>query len=112
MQIPLKKGDGLFFNPALMHGAGANTSVDVQRMVNLLQISSAFGKAMESIDQQRMQLACYDDLSKTKLSNEELSAVATALSGRDILLEALEQQWPLKQLEEALYALSWRKASN
>jgi ectoine hydroxylase-related dioxygenase (phytanoyl-CoA dioxygenase family) len=134
VQIPLKKGDGLFFNPALMHGAGANTSVDVQRMVNLLQISSAFGKAMESIDQQRMQLACYDDLSKTKLSNEELSAVATALSdsypfssnmdrdapgaslkplsGRDILLEALEQQWPLKQLEEALYALRWRKASN
>jgi ectoine hydroxylase-related dioxygenase (phytanoyl-CoA dioxygenase family) len=134
VQIPLKKGDGLFFNPALMHGAGANISKDVQRMANLLQISSAFGKAMESIDQQRMQLACYDDLSKTKLSSDELSAIATALSdsypfssnmdrdapgaslkplsGRDILLEALEQQWPLQKLEEALAALSWRKASH
>ena len=54
VQVPFKKGDGLFFNPALMHGAGANTSKDVQRMANLLQISSAFCKGMESIDQQRM----------------------------------------------------------
>ena len=134
VQMPLKKGDGMFFNPALMHGAGANISKDVQRMANLLQISSAFGKAMESIDQQRMQLACYDDLSKTKLSSDELSAIATALSdsypfssnmdrdapgaslkplsGRDILLDALEQRWPLQKLEEALAALSWRKASH
>ena len=55
VQLALQKGDGLFFNPALMHAAGENRSTNVQRMANLFQISSAFGKAMESVDQQRMQ---------------------------------------------------------
>lgn len=50
VSVPLEKGDGLFFNPALFHAAGRNTSADVQRSANLLQISSAFGKPMETID--------------------------------------------------------------
>jgi ectoine hydroxylase-related dioxygenase (phytanoyl-CoA dioxygenase family) len=50
VSVPLEKGDGLFFNPALFHAAGCNTSADVQRSANLLQISSAFGKPMETID--------------------------------------------------------------
>lgn len=54
VQLPLAKGDALFFNPALFHGAGANTSSDLQRMANLLQISSAFGRAMETIDRRGM----------------------------------------------------------
>ena len=48
--VPLEKGDGLFFNPALFHSAGQNHSTDVMRSANLLQISSAFGKPMETID--------------------------------------------------------------
>lgn len=48
--LPLKKGDGLFFNPALYHAAGANQTLDFHRSANLLQVSSAFGKPMESID--------------------------------------------------------------
>lgn len=48
--LPLAKGDGLFFNPALFHAAGTNESRDVNRLANLLQISSAFGKPMEAID--------------------------------------------------------------
>ena len=134
VQMPLKKGDGMFFNPALMHGAGANTSADVERMANLLQISSAFGKAMESIDQQRMQLACYEQLRQSQLSAEELSAAVTALSdsypfssnmdrdpptaslrpvsGRDLLIQALAEQWSLDHFSDALQALNWRKASH
>lgn len=50
VSVPLEKGDGLFFNPALFHAAGENTSRDVQRSANLLQVSSAFGKPMESVD--------------------------------------------------------------
>jgi ectoine hydroxylase-related dioxygenase (phytanoyl-CoA dioxygenase family) len=49
-QLPLDKGDAAFFNPALFHGAGTNVSTDVRRMANLLQVSSAFGRAMESAD--------------------------------------------------------------
>ncbi|KFY04716.1 hypothetical protein O988_00576 [Pseudogymnoascus sp. VKM F-3808] len=48
--LPSKMGDGLFFNPALFHAAGSNHSADFIRKANLLQISSAFGKAMETID--------------------------------------------------------------
>ena len=54
IQLPLAKGDALFFNPALFHAAGANTSSDVHRMANLLQVSSAFGRAMEMVDREKM----------------------------------------------------------
>lgn len=50
VSLPLEKGDGLFFNPALFHAAGQNDSKDILRTANLLQISSAFGKPMEMID--------------------------------------------------------------
>ena len=50
VQLPLRKGDALFFNPALFHAAGANETEDIHRMANLLQISSAFGRAMETVD--------------------------------------------------------------
>jgi ectoine hydroxylase-related dioxygenase (phytanoyl-CoA dioxygenase family) len=50
VQIPLAVGDAVFFNPALMHGAGTNRTADVLRMANLLQVASAFGRAMESVD--------------------------------------------------------------
>jgi ectoine hydroxylase-related dioxygenase (phytanoyl-CoA dioxygenase family) len=62
VQIPFRKGDAIFFNPALIHGAGENRTADVRRMVNLLQVSSAFGRAMESVDRERMVLAIYDEL--------------------------------------------------
>lgn len=50
VQMPLAKGDAIFFSPALFHAAGANHSADIHRMVNLLQVSSAFGRAMETVD--------------------------------------------------------------
>jgi ectoine hydroxylase-related dioxygenase (phytanoyl-CoA dioxygenase family) len=59
IQLPLAKGDAVFFNPALFHAAGANKTADVQRMVNLLQISSAFGRAMETIDRRKMSKLTY-----------------------------------------------------
>ena len=62
VQVPLAKGDVLFFSPALIHGAGTNRTADVRRMVNLLQVSSAFGRAMESIDRERIVLAIYPEL--------------------------------------------------
>ena len=48
VQLPLQPGDAAFFNPALFHGAGTNRSADIRRMANLLQVSSAFGRAMET----------------------------------------------------------------
>lgn len=68
VQLPLAKGDAVFFNPALMHGAGNNVSTDIYRMANLLQVSSAFGRAMEAIDRERMSTAVYPALLEAKAS--------------------------------------------
>ena len=59
IQMPLAKGDAVFFNPALFHAAGANTTADIHRMANLLQVSSAFGRAMETIDRRKMSKLLY-----------------------------------------------------
>jgi ectoine hydroxylase-related dioxygenase (phytanoyl-CoA dioxygenase family) len=59
VQLPLAKGDAAFFNPALFHGAGTNRTTDVRRIANLLQVSSAFGRAMESVDRVAMCRALY-----------------------------------------------------
>ncbi len=62
VQLPLAKGDAVFFNPALFHAAGTNHSTDIRRMANLLQVSSAFGRAMETVDRQRVVEALYPTL--------------------------------------------------
>jgi len=54
VQLPLSKGDAVFFNPALLHAAGDNKSSDIDRVGNLLQLSSAFGRSMETVDRARM----------------------------------------------------------
>jgi ectoine hydroxylase-related dioxygenase (phytanoyl-CoA dioxygenase family) len=62
VQLPLRKGDGIFFNPALLHAAGHNRSADIRRMANLLQVSSAFGRCMETVDRVRMAQRLYPSL--------------------------------------------------
>ncbi|MFF5340044.1 phytanoyl-CoA dioxygenase family protein [Streptomyces althioticus] len=59
VQLPLAKGDAVFFNPALFHAAGANHSTDIRRAANLLQVSSAFGRAMEAVDREAVVGAVY-----------------------------------------------------
>lgn len=54
VQLPLRKGDVLFFNPALFHAAGSNATSDIHRMANLMQVSSAFGRALEAVDRRGM----------------------------------------------------------
>jgi ectoine hydroxylase-related dioxygenase (phytanoyl-CoA dioxygenase family) len=65
-QLPLEKGDAAFFNPALFHGAGTNVSATVRRMANLLQVSSAFGRAMETVDRVAMSRALFPVLLEAK----------------------------------------------
>ncbi len=62
VQLPLHAGDAVFFNPALFHAAGSNVSAGIKRMANLLQVSSAFGRAMEAVDRSAMLRAVYPAL--------------------------------------------------
>ncbi|MFE0449956.1 phytanoyl-CoA dioxygenase family protein [Streptomyces sp. NPDC058914] len=66
VQLPLDKGDAVFFNPALFHAAGHNRSTGIRRMANLLQISSAFGRAMETVDREAMTNALFPVLLRRK----------------------------------------------
>ena len=64
VQLALEKGDAAFFNPALFHGAGNNRSTNIRRMANLLQVSSGYGRAMESVDRKKMSAALYPTMQK------------------------------------------------
>jgi ectoine hydroxylase-related dioxygenase (phytanoyl-CoA dioxygenase family) len=126
VQLPLKKGDMLFFSPALFHAAGTNRTTDVKRMVNLFQVSSAYGRAMESIDRTAMCKALYPALLALNLTETRTAnAVAASAEGypfptnldRDppigglapksqaaLLHEALAARWPADTLNAALDA--------
>lgn len=130
VQVPLGRGDAIFFNPALFHGAGENVSDDVRRLGNLLQISSAFGRAMESIDRARMIRAIYPSLVKWKASGASeadlqnviaASAEGYAFPGdldshppsgsepppaqSDLVAIALSEEWPPSRLASELASL-------
>jgi ectoine hydroxylase-related dioxygenase (phytanoyl-CoA dioxygenase family) len=78
VQLPLHKGDAGFFNPALFHGAGSNVSTGIQRMANLLQVSSAFGRAMEQVDRARVVNAVYPALRSSGLDPDGVAAAVAA----------------------------------
>ena len=86
VQLALKKGDAAFFNPALFHAAGNNRSNDIRRMANLLQVSSAFGRAMESVDRARMSKRLYPVLRDMRTAGkigegEAANAIAACAEG-------------------------------
>jgi ectoine hydroxylase-related dioxygenase (phytanoyl-CoA dioxygenase family) len=119
-QLPLSKGDAVFFNPALFHAAGTNRSKDVRRIANLLQVSSAFGRAMESVDRLKMSQRLYPAL-KDLVTDQAITAaeadnaVAASAEGysfptnldrdppkggmapktqQDLMRQALKENWP------------------
>ncbi|GAA3602094.1 phytanoyl-CoA dioxygenase family protein [Marihabitans asiaticum] len=81
VQLPLAAGDAVFFNPALFHAAGTNRSRDIARMANLLQISSAFGRAMEAVDRAAVVESVYPALLARRDRPGVQHAVAAAAEG-------------------------------
>jgi ectoine hydroxylase-related dioxygenase (phytanoyl-CoA dioxygenase family) len=100
-QLPLKKGDGAFFNPALLHAAGTNQTKDFKRMANLTQIGSAFGRTLESVDREQMSNAIYPVLRARKAagwSDHELKTVIAACAEGYAFPTNLDRDPPLKGL--------------
>jgi ectoine hydroxylase-related dioxygenase (phytanoyl-CoA dioxygenase family) len=128
VQLPLSKGDAVFFNPALFHAAGANRTADVQRMANLLQVSSAYGRAMEVLDRRSMCESVYPVLRERRALRRMTGAEATAAiascaegypfptdldrnppvgglapeSQRDLMQRALDEDWESARFTNAL----------
>jgi ectoine hydroxylase-related dioxygenase (phytanoyl-CoA dioxygenase family) len=80
VQLPLTKGDAAFFNPALFHAAGANRTTGVRRMANLLQVSSAFGRAMEAVDRASMSAALFPALLAMRDAGAAPAMIANAIA--------------------------------
>lgn len=78
VQKALEKGDLVFFNPAVMHGAGTNRSADILRMANLLQVGSAFGRSIESVDRSAMSKVVYPVLAGADLTPRAVANVIAA----------------------------------
>jgi ectoine hydroxylase-related dioxygenase (phytanoyl-CoA dioxygenase family) len=136
VQLPLRKGDAAFFNPALFHGAGTNRSADVRRMANLLQVSSAFGRAMEAVDRSAMSRAVYPVLLAQRAADVDDSTlrnvVAASAEGyafptnldrdqpigglapetqAELVWRALSERWPAEALDAELSAQAERHVS-
>lgn len=112
VQVALEKGDTVFFNPAVLHGAGANRTADVYRMVNLLQMSSAFGRSSATVDTESVVTAIYASLRarrKTGASEQYLRNVVTASSEGYAFPTNLDRDRPLGSLSpESQAQLVWR----
>ncbi|MET0866125.1 MAG: phytanoyl-CoA dioxygenase family protein [Nakamurella sp.] len=112
VQLPLEKGDAVFFNPALFHGAGTNKSADVKRMANLLQVSSAFGRALETVDRATVCTAIYPTLLARKQAGapeaELRNIIAAAAEGYPFPTN-LDLDQPIGSLNPETQAeLTWR----
>ena len=136
VQLPLEKGDAVFFNPALFHGAGTNRSADVRRMANLLQVSSAFGRAMETVDRAAIARALYPTLTARAAAGADeawlSNVVAASAEGyafptnldhdqpvgglapqtqAELVWQALRDGWDVTRFEQALAEQAGRRAA-
>lgn len=136
VQLPLAKGDAAFFNPALFHAAGTNRSADIRRTANLLQVSSAFGRAMETVDREAVANAVYPVLRArlaegadpewaenviaasaegypfpTNLDNDPPVDGLAPPSQADLVRRALRESWTPETLRSGLRAATERRES-
>jgi ectoine hydroxylase-related dioxygenase (phytanoyl-CoA dioxygenase family) len=136
VQLPLAKGDAVFFNPALFHAAGHNRSADIRRMANLLQVSSAFGRAMETVDREAVAGAVFPVLRErhgegadeawtanviaasaegypfpTNLDSDPPVAGLAPPSQADVVRRGLREAWTPEALREELRAGAERRQS-
>ncbi len=136
VQLSLSEGDAVFFSPALFHAAGENITSDFRRLANLLQISSAFGRATEAVDRTRMVRALYPALLArmdaglghgaaanvvaasaegysfpTNLDRDPPIGGLAPPSQADLVMQALAERWPPDRLDKQLDSYTQRHLS-
>lgn len=134
VQVPLAKGDAVFFNPAVLHAAGHNRTADVRRTANLLQVSSAFGRAMETVDREAVAGAVFPVLRRRRAQGTDEDwlerVIAASAEGypfptnldadppvdglappsqADLVRRALHEEWTPRTLRDALRAAARRR---
>ncbi len=116
--------------------AGANRTANVRRMANLLQVSSAFGRAMEAVDRSAMSVAVSPALQAMADDGASPSAIANVIAAcaegypfptnldldqpvgglapptqADILARAVAERWSRQHLKAELVAWNARRSS-
>jgi ectoine hydroxylase-related dioxygenase (phytanoyl-CoA dioxygenase family) len=130
VQLPLQAGDVVFFNPAVFHAAGANLTSDFQRINNLLQVSSAFGRTMETMNTDLTALAVYPyllDIGDARIRENVIAAACEGYafptnldkdvpigglappSQADTIRKAVAERWPIERLRAELDAHAERR---
>jgi ectoine hydroxylase-related dioxygenase (phytanoyl-CoA dioxygenase family) len=130
VQLPLKAGDVVFFNPAVFHAAGANQTTDFHRINNLLQVSSAFGRTMETMNPDLTALAVYPYLLGIDDERTLANVIAAACEGyafptnldkdppigglapasqADLVRAAVAERWPIERLRAEFDARNVRR---
>lgn len=135
VQLPLTKGDMAYFSPALFHGAGTNTTTNNDRFANLVQVSSAFGRPMETVNRTKLINALYPTLLHrhqtgtlpSRLRHDTIAATADSYAfptnldsdppiggnapktASHYLNQALDNGWSLDQLQQKLTAYATRQ---
>ena len=136
VQLPLRSGDAVFFSPAMFHAAGHNRTADARRIANLLQISSAFGRATEAVDRGHMVAAVYPALRSRVAAGLDRAAAANVVaacaegyafptnldrdqpvdglappSQADLMNQALDEDWVPERLQQELHRHGQRHRS-
>jgi ectoine hydroxylase-related dioxygenase (phytanoyl-CoA dioxygenase family) len=136
VQLALAKGDAVFFNPSLFHAAGHNRTTDVLRLGNLLQVSSAFGRSIETVNREVMVNALYPALVSLKAGGADerslrniIAATAegyafptnldldqpigglTPESQAELTWQGLQENWPSNRFTTELAAHQQRRRS-
>lgn len=137
VQLDMEKGDAVFFNPALMHAAGANKSSDIRRMINLFQVGSAMGRTLENVDREAIAKAIYQPLQEmctnSTISKEDAEwAVLNSVDNypfptnldtdppvgglvpktqAQFMIEALEANMPLENFTQTLDAMAAKRST-
>lgn len=138
VQLPLEKGDALFFNPAVFHAAGENRSSDIHRFANLMQIGSGYGRSIEIVDRLRMSKVLYPVLLELQRTGalkaaEVVDVIAACAEGypfpanldidspltgmapesqQELMRRALSEGWQPDQFTEMLLEQANRKRSH
>lgn len=137
VSLPLEKGDGLFFNPSILHAAGNNVTTDFHRCAQLIQVNSIFGKPSEWINSVPIVDKCWE-LMREKYRKEGLSAQMMSLiqavgdgyqfpvcldnvvrngdifgmkTEQDLIMEGLEADWDHDKIIQELKSTQQRRMS-
>jgi ectoine hydroxylase-related dioxygenase (phytanoyl-CoA dioxygenase family) len=130
VQLPLEAGDVVFFSPAVFHAAGANVTPNRFRINNLLQVSSAFGRTMETMNTDLTALAVYPHLLAIDDERTRENVISAACAGyafptnldfdkpigglapasqADDIRRALTERWPIDRVRTVLAARAGRR---